>query len=103
MGRSLRDALLEEADSSARQPPQQSDSSTEGGASPTTPRRAPKGPLEDTPQPQNKRQKWDTSETLEGSETESGTYLILILQSWLRRILCDLQISGDIPLYQGDV
>ena len=75
MGRSLRDALLEETDSSARQPPQQSDrrdSSTEGGNSPTTPRRAPKGPLEDTPQPQKKRQKWDASETLDGSETESG-------------------------------
>ena len=75
MGRSLRDALLEEADSSARQPSQQSDrrdSSTEGGSSPTTPRRASKGPLEDTPQPQKKRQKWDASETPDGSETESG-------------------------------
>ena len=39
MGRSLRDALLEEADSSTRQPPQQSDrrdSSTEGSSSPAT-------------------------------------------------------------------
>ena len=71
----VRDTLFEEADSSARQLPQQSDrgdSSTEGGSSPTTPRRAPKGPLEGTLQPQKKRQKWDAIETLDTSETESG-------------------------------
>ena len=78
MGRSLRDALLEETNSSAKQPPQQSDrrdSSTEDGSSPATPRRAPKRPLQDTPQPQEKRQKWDASETLDGSEMESGDVL----------------------------
>ena len=92
-----------EADSRARQPPQQSgrpgpsyegrdpagitvpvvpllntdqrDSSTEGSSSPATPRRVFKRPLEDTSQPQEKRQKWDAGETLDGSETESGDIL----------------------------
>ena len=69
---------MEEANSSAKQPPQQSDrrdSSTEGGSSPATPRGVPKRPLDDTPPPQEKRQKWDASETLDGSETESGDVL----------------------------
>ena len=53
----------------------QRDSSTEGSSSPTTPRRVFKRPLEDTSQPQEKRQKWDAGETLDGSETESGDIL----------------------------
>ena len=76
------------------------------GNSPTTPRRAPKTPLEDTPQPQRKRLKWDASETLDGSEKESGDIFDFNPTELVKNREGSFVISKSVetyPLYQGDV
>ena len=76
------------------------------GSSPTTPRRAPKTPLENIPQPQRKCLKWDKSETLDDSETESGDIFDFDPTELVKNREGSFVISKSVetyPLYQSDV